>query len=402
MICIHQDVTGAGRHLVCESKSKGFQWTPDIPDGAWILGPDAPVKYSIADLAAAHGTNLSMFPSGKYAVSADQLLGRAPEVGDIAWRHYMTPEDFKSFVTQLVEKSFEILESNDISYYIDTYIPMMRFLSGMQRARIDKDVYDEYISSNVSPALRTFEPDTAGYASQVQYTKSRTKTGRLIVSSGPDILTLPKVCRDIIIPSNDSGAIAYVDYASMEPRFVLGLAGRQVDGDLYTTIGEIIGKPRAPRERLKLTITSVLYGAGNDSVARTMDVGLRTAVEISHKIDDYFNAGELRQRLEEEYKGNGFIRNFYGKRVYPDHGTPGLLLNNYAQSSAADGAILGFQRGTFEASEGTKTLFVLHDASFIDVTSVQTIKKFVKAAEQIPGLNVRMPLSVQRIGGKRV
>lgn len=402
MICIHESVTGAGRHLVCTSKTKGFQWTPEIPDGAWVLGPDVKQEQSLFELASVHGRALVMAPADKYMTSAEVLLGRSPEPGDIAWRHYMTGPDFKAYITALVDASFSVLEDADTAYYTNYYVPMMQFLSSLQRAKIDKDTYQSHIESNVSPALKTFSPDIADLAPPVTYTKSRTKTGRLIVTNGPDILTLPKSCRDIIVPLDPGGAIAYVDYASMEPRFVLALADREIEGDLYMKVGEIAGRPTAPRERLKLAVTSVLYGAGADSVAKTMDCSIRSAVEISNRIDDYFHAGDLRRRLEEEYKAHGFVRNFYGKRVYPDGGTPGLLLNNYIQSSATDAAILGFRNGTLEGASCIRSLFVLHDASFIDVKSVQAIRRFVAGAERIPGLSVRMPLSVQRIGGKRV
>lgn len=400
MLCIHESVTGAGRHLICESSNHGFQWTSDIPHDAWILGPcDRPTR-SLHSLALAHGVSIKLNPGGKYASSAGQLLGHDPLLSEIAWRHYMTAHDFKSYVTELVMSAFSVMTLQDTDYYLNVYLPMMEFLGSLTPPRIDRSVYNEHVLTNVSPALRTFVPDHDGLAAPIVYTKFRTKTGRLIVASGPDILTLPRDCRDIIVSRDPSGAIAYVDYSSMEPRLVLGLAGREVAGDLYIAVGETVGKPRAPRDRLKLTVTSVLYGAGVESVARTMDCSLRAASEISGRIDDYFNAGDLRRRLEVEYEAQGFVRNLYGKRVYPDNASLGLLLNNFAQSSAVDGAILGFQRGTHEAGDGIKTLFVLHDASFVDVTSRPALRRFVAGAERIPGISVKMPLSIQRIGGK--
>lgn len=398
MICLHASVLGTNKHLVCRSRQAGFTWTDTVPERMWLLGPGAPLQTSLVELAAVHGQTVGLVPSGKYARAAELVTGHIPIPGEISWRHFMTATDFRAYTSNTIERAFDLLQNEDVKYYAETHVPMMEFLNSMQRANIDSDAFTSHLSSNVSPALRTFVPDNDGFAKQVIYTKTRTKTGRLIVTDGPDILTLPRVCRDIIVPSEVPGVIAYVDYASMEPRFVLGLAGREIVGDVYNTIGREIDCDTTPRDVLKAVCTSVLYGAGAELVARLMSCTLRKAQDISHKIDDYFQASGLRKKLEADYRAQGFVRNVYGKRVYPDGPAPGLLLNNFAQSSGADGAILGFMNGTKLTTSGIKILFVLHDACFVDVSQGSGIKSFVAGAERIPGLDVKMPLSVKRLG----
>lgn len=391
MICVHRDVLGTDRHLLAASQTSGFQWTEDVPADVWTLGPDA--KKSISSLMEAHGMQANLVPSGSQFQAASVVLGTDPVPGDIRWQYFMSPAAFKTYVRDTVAHAFGIMNDEDIKY-CELHQSMMDFVNSFEPVTIDAETYEAHIDENTSPALRSFQPGPDCLASKIVYTKSHIRTGRLSVVSGPDILTLPRQCRNIMRP-RPGNAIAYVDYSSMEPRFLLALTGRRVEGDLYQHLGEAIGRSNLDRNVLKLLTTSTLYGAGTESIAKVAKCGLRTADEIHRHIVEFFALNELQSRLEEEQRQHGFIRNFYGRRVYPDASARNTLINNFGQSSAADAAILGFMSAAKQSNVTMR--FVLHDASFVEVSSVAALKAFVKTAEHMQGISVRMPLTVTRI-----
>lgn len=391
MICIHRDVLGTDRHLLAASPTSGFQWTDDVPANMWTLGPNA--KKSISSLMEAHGMRACLVPTGSHLQAASVILGTDPVPGDIRWQYFMPPATFKAYVRDTVTHAFEVMSDADIGYS-DLHQSIIDFVNSFEPVTIDTEIYEAHLDENASPALRTFHPDANSIAPKIVYTKSHIRTGRLSVVSGPDILTLPRQCRNIMRP-RPGNAMAYIDYSSMEPRFLLALIGRYVEGDLYRRLGEAIGRNSLDRNVLKLLTTSTLYGAGTESIAKVAKCGLRTADEIHRHIVEFFALDDLQSRLEDEQRQHGFIRNFYGRRVYPDTSSRNTLINNFGQSSAADAAILGFMPAAKQA--GVTMRFVLHDASFVEVDSVTALKAFVKTAEHIQGISVRMPLTVTRI-----
>ena len=63
-------------------------------------------------------------------------------------------------------------------------------------------------------------------------------TGRMTITSGPNILTLKRGHRKILRSRYPGGKIVEIDIRAAEPRVVLALVGKKVEGDVYT---EIIG-----------------------------------------------------------------------------------------------------------------------------------------------------------------
>ena len=79
---------------------------------------------------------------------------------------------------------------------------------------------------------------------------------------------------------------------------------------------------------------AIIFGAGKDTVIKIMD-NLPEKQEIYKEIKKFLYPIISKSRvLDEEYKKNGYIKNYFGTFVYPNKDY--ALYNNYVQSSAAD------------------------------------------------------------------
>lgn len=380
---------------MCHGPELGFTWVDEIPDGSWGLEQG---EKCILDLAACHGVTINHNPAGKYLQAATEILGKTPVPGDIPWRYFMPNQEFMEFIKGMIKTSFSVMTKDDIAYFEKYHVLIRTFLQEFPRAKIDIDLYEEM--KDASPIMQSFLPNAEGYANPVTYDMCATRTGRLTVVEGPNILTLPRTMRKIIQPLTSPGIMAYVDYSAMEPRLILSLTGTEVKGDLYLEIADRLKISHDNRDRVKLAITSSIYGTGIEHLAKILNVSIRRAAEISLDIDKIFQLESLSKKLEYEYNTHGFIRNIYGKRVYPDINRNGVVLNNFAQSSAAIGALLGFMQGTIDS--GASTVFILHDAAFVSISIPEQLKKFVISAQNIPGIGVKMPLKISKIGDEHV
>ena len=164
----------------------------------------------------------------------------------------------------LLCKAFEEQENRN---YFQTWNKIYSFLQKMQRAKIDKCILSQIKAGAInegSGVLRSFEPDQSGFANKVKYTTAGSVTGRLSVSSGPQILTAPKEVRSCIIASSPESSIMIVDFVSVEPRLAMITSGLTPNIDVYE---EILEEFSIDRKTAKLVTLSALYGSGAKGIA---------------------------------------------------------------------------------------------------------------------------------------
>lgn len=231
------------------------------------------------------------------------------------------------------------------------------------------------------PATQSFVPDEDGLTRPVRYDRFKTLTGRLTVESGPQILTLKREHRDILKSRHgDNGAIYALDFANLEARILLYEYGRSCnDVDLYGVIAKELGYDR---KAIKGAVISELYGSSKWALGKHLGIEGKELNEFVKKVKDYFNTGELLERVKAQFVSTGKVINRYGRPVTIDEPLDHIFISYYGQSTGVDVTMLGFKQVVDTLKKKAPKscpVFLLHDAMFLDVHNddlpiVQSIK----------------------------
>ncbi len=382
-IYIHKDTLGFQQHLVV-GENGSVRKIKQIPEDEFLVFGDP----ELTEIAKVYGLTVPKFPSTPHAKALEGILG-VSNTSEVPWMLTMPPKAFKGAVERLAEELWTTFSKIDLNYYLNHYRKTLPFLEKMEPAKIDPRAW---MFHKNNPDLATphvfhsFEPDEHWFAEKVHYSKSETKTGRLKVIQGPNILLLPKVQRNILVSRfGTNGKIMQLDFRALEPRVVLflnqlsspPLSGnvpllgyRTLEEDIYQDVLNTLGITDIHRDKVKDVILSQLYGAGYDKILAGLD-GIRDSEGFIEAVNDYFGLNTIRDRLLQEYEANDreFILNYYGRRLDTTDAKPYMLLNYFTQSTAVDVALYGF-RNIVRAISGNKLiipLFILHDALVLDV-----------------------------------
>jgi hypothetical protein len=315
--------------------------------------------------------------------------------------HMLPQETFREYFKNLVETISSSFSRLPFEYYESAWAAGSRVLAALRPARVDPVALQALVDAGGgnTPVLEGFRPKRSGAAHPILYDRFSTRTGRLTVTEGPNILTLKKEARGILRSVWEGGSIYSLDFRALEARVVLAEAGRSsTAGDMYAEIAEDLFGGRVPRDAVKTAVISELYGISRAALRLRLGVSESEVDGFISTIQSHFKVDLLRRRLKEEVMGGGRIMNRFGRKIHvpPDHDN--LLVNSYAQSTGVDVAMLGFDavlRGL--GSEGIRPIFVLHDAIILDVAPerLEDVAHFVGV--QIPGYEVLFPLKLENL-----
>jgi hypothetical protein len=295
--------------------------------------------------------------------------------------------DFEAYKKTLVEKLRGISHLLDSRYYLDTYRTQTRLFRSLKRMRVDAVALEKLQTAHPSNSrLLSFEPDNEGFAEEVVYDRHATRTGRLTVVEGPQILTLERDFRHVIISAFPGGRVRQPDFAALEMRVLLYESGFKCDEvDLYADIQKKY-LPNISREQVKGAVLASRYGMKKQ--AWGPKVGLQgSALEaVDEVLTAQFGANELLCRLKEQFITKGYIRNKYGRKILIEDPRDHLLINAYAQSTGVDISLLGFLSILPKVEDnGGVGLYILHDAFGIDLPekSIDSLGAYMKV--KVPG-----------------
>ena len=365
--CVHKSIIGTEEHLVWSDGRISF--AGEIPHGIWLLGPDG----NLETLAALNATTLSTILPPEQLHCMKRLLGSTFNSGSIPWRFVLQRDQFKDFLRGLLESIKGLLEQGNTSYYTDVFLECSSVFESLSSAILSVDVLEAHLAATSNPSLKSTLLSFASYngvTPPVRYDRLASKTGRLTVASGPQILTLKRSCRDIITSRYPGGRVMYCDYRALETRAMLTLVGRAVtDADPYEEISRIYLGDAYPRSTVKLVTLANLYGSTVAATAARLARPISEVTLITSKLNELFDVNSLRLKLRTEWMANkGIIRNGYGRALrVEDEST---LVNYFVQSTSVDIALLGFSQIITRIKNETLDiipLFVLHDALIIDV-----------------------------------
>lgn len=257
------------------------------------------------------------------------------------------------------------------NYYETAWMAGSRVLAALKPARVDVDDLQRCLVEHGgnAVALEGFRPKRSGFSHPVSYDRFATRTGRLTVCEGPNILVLKKSCRNVLRTSFEDGVVAYLDFRALEARIILAEAGRFSDADdMYDDVSKNLFGGRVTRDVVKTAVLAELYGISRSSLKARLGVSDKEIDAFIGAIRLHFGVETLKKRLRAEVENTGMIVNRFGRPIPVPAGQDNLLVNTYAQSSGVDVAMLGFDTVIQKlGGEGIRPLFVLHDALILDV-----------------------------------
>jgi len=372
-------------------------------------------KPDLPEIARVYNCQLPRFPEGPHAKAMEGVLKGVDGVV-VPWSQAMPPKAFKSSIERLAHELWHGFSDLNLDYYRNYYSKTLPLLEMMQPAKINPMAW---MLHKRSPDLVTphvfagFEANSLGYARKIHYSKSLTKTGRLKVVEGPNILLLPKVQRNIIASRfGINGKLVQLDFRALEPRVVFSLSSplpgsvpliRKLGDDIYQEVLTNLGITDVKREQVKEVILGQLYGLSHEKIIEKLP-DIKDKEGFVEAVNDFFGLSLIRQQLLEEYEANDrkFISSFYGRPLDTTDAKPYMLLNYFAQSTAVDVALFGFMNIVefIKNNELIVPVFIIHDALVLDVhnSAMHLLPELQKiGSTNIPKLNsVVFPISSSR------
>ena len=392
--CIHGTVLGTEEHF-CSSDA-GFSWSSSLSKGSWVLGGGHTHK-SLSALLDLAGVQLPSLPTAH--VSALRHLVTGSHV-PVPWQHVLPRRVYENYFKNTVKVIEDVYSELPFAYYDTAWSAGSEVLGALKAAKIDVEAWQRAIESPGvnAPALSSFKPDPRGFADVPTYNRFGTRTGRLTVTEGPNILVLKRELRSIIQTSFKSGAVCSLDFRALEPRIVLAEAGRSSDAeDMYGEVADKIFGDRSNRDAVKVAIISELYGAAKESLRSRLGISQAKIDAFVRGINDYFQLSVLRARLESQAQ-SGKIVNKFGRPLAVDPEAKNTLVNTYVQSTGVDVAMLGFNQILKQlGTDGIRPLFVLHDALILDVRADRTQDVAQVASVRVQGYEADFPLKLEKL-----
>jgi hypothetical protein len=336
----------------------------------------------------------------RYSNVIRQLVTGSQDV-HIPWQHVLPQNEFRIFFKNVVQETMDAFPSLPFDYYESAWMAGTRVLNSLKPAAISLEKFQEYSEKlgHGAPGLESFRPKRSGFSQPVTYDRFATRTGRLTVVDGPNILVLKKSCRDVLKSSFESGEVVSLDFRALEARIVLAEASRHSeDDDIYDEISRKQFKGVLPRDIVKVAVLSELYGISRGALRARLGVSDQKLDSFIGVIREYFKVEQLRTRLKEQVGDSGRMFNRFKRPLNIPEGQDNLLVNTYAQSSGVDVSLLGFDRVLSRLGpDGIRPLFVLHDAIILDVRDDRL--EDVKAVKdvEIPSYTMTFPLKFEHL-----
>jgi hypothetical protein len=325
---------------------------------------------------------LPTFPPIAHKKTLKQL-NYNPNHSNVEWWKIMGFKNYINYLQNIASNFESEINQYDLTYWFQMYQHYIdNLFNEMQPIKIDIVKYKQYRSeANLSQleVLESFNPIN-GYARKAIYSGTETKTGRLKVIDGSNILHLKREYRDMLVSSHgDKGRIYYLDYSSLEPRILLhvskSLYSGSVPQDIYfKMLVDLNLLEKIPRSVAKTAILAILYGQSENNTIKLLSNYIGSPEDFIYLVNEYFGIEELKQRLVENLlKADGrYILNHYGRPIFCEDTKPYALLNYYVQSTAVDVAMMGFMNiinrlKEYQLTDMIKPVFILHDALILDI-----------------------------------
>ena len=391
-ILLRKEYLGTENHLVLDDGQAC--WVPEHTPTNFVLG-DPTSHSSIEPILQLYDISLPELIPQEYRKSLE-LCGIKR---NIPWRHILPRTTFKQRLRRFVNEVSAIEQKLITEQYPLFFIQTNKIFERLQNSKINMDLAIKLNRANESSALknmvklqknRSLPPPT--------YSRVSSKTGRLTVKAGPQILTLRKDMREIFESTFCDGNLFEIDFVSLEPRVALNLTEHKSCGDDVYQEFALTSNAGVCRETAKLAILCSLYGAGTRKLESVLaaDHANISARDLMNKVNNFFGLTRLASVLRTQAE-SGFITNYFGRPIDVEGARDSILINNFLQSTAADIALHGFC-DFIDNFPQCRAVFIIHDALIIDVphNEVSRVEEYSNVGFTHSGLG-KFPLKFTRL-----
>jgi hypothetical protein len=299
-----------------------------------------------------------------------------------AWHRILSRHEMTSHLQTQVGKVIEFLQDEGNAYYTNQFQVQQHLLDMLQPCKALRDVEEHGIKL-----------DRQGYCSVPVYDNISSATGRMSVTDGPRILTMPREQRRAFTSRwGADGALLEIDYNALELRVLAWVQDLQIDlEDAYMWISKRIAKNDAPRHVIKEATIAAMYGMSRKNFAlRYQD--MPDAVELYESVRDVLGITPLDKQLS-----TGPLKNASGRRLTDTT----ARISHYIQSTAVDVACDGFASLADTIPE-IVPCFIIHDAFVVDVHKdhMDLVTKRCNAGLHVGMINRSLPVRCRRFGSE--
>jgi len=371
-------------------------WQDGVPEDHWVCG-DRMRARDIGTIAQAMGQSLLLFDMGPQSRMWKSL--RKVGTTGVPWMSALSPRVFKTIVQSIKEQSEKIVELANQGYYGYEFIENRELLLQMESASINTSVLHSLLESERNSTNKTSllkcVPKSGDKSEVVRYSQTASSTGRLTVTSGPNILTLKKDYRKIFKSGFEGGQLLQIDIICLEPRVALNIMQRNAPYDIYTHVQDEVLGGRISRDEAKIAIIGCLYGMTASTLQRKIPPG-RDAGRILSNIRDYFDVPHMERRLRQQAATTGHIQSFYDRLIKSD----AAHVNHYLQCTGVDAALLGFSWLLEQCRSqdlDVRPIFVIHDAIVLDVREdqISRLRDIAEKGLHVKRMHQRFPVKIE-------
>lgn len=375
MIAIDGALCGLPKHVALSDAGTVTLLDARPPEADWVgPGLDHVDPRCLRTLLRLEGEALDLSPPACYA-NVLSVLGKDP--ADV-WGS-VHPSRRLWWAQDTLKAAKLAVEGCDRRYHRDVFTTSTALFDAFRPFRVDAS-----IAACDDAAARTFEADADGWVPPPTYDRFGTRTGRLTVVVGPRVLTAKASTRAFLRPTSADYVVVSFDFAALEARVALALAGKPVDPrkDPYDVVASVMGS--STRDDAKAATYMALYS--DPTVAKHRDPNVS-------KVRRAFKLGETFARLKHDLQNVGKARNAFGRVILePEEAT---LYSNHVQSTGADVSLLGFLELT-RVLEGLDVVphFLIHDAMFASVAKadLREAQRRAEAGVTVSGFDLPFPI----------
>ena len=290
-------------------------------------------------------------------------FGECGYKGEVPWSYVIPKHVYLPLLKRQLGQISDAYSAVQESSYASLFRESNELFSFLKSSRIDKQLADRFLQDGDNHVLKSIAGscNDKGIIPVPVYDRSSTKTGRLVVKQGPQILTMKKEHRTIFRPVNPLNRIYEIDFRSLEPRVAANIAEQDCGADVYSSFTEASGL-NVSRDVAKLAVLCALYGAGKYRLESVLSKGSSnvSARALLSSVREYFAVNKMAKSLLKEAE-SGRITNCFGRPIEVDDRRDTMLVNNFLQSSAVDVSLLGFL-DFCKRFDYVRPLFIIHDA----------------------------------------
>lgn len=282
--------------------------------------------------------------------------------------HALPKTTLRASFQRVVEAAQNVLCDNDNKEYLVTYLEIKRFLRSLSPSLVDIEKLARVIKKETHEPTRQrmkeFQPRENSTPSPTVYGMTATATGRLVVTSGPQILTVKSQIRSAFKSRFPGGEVLQIDLVAAEPNIALKTAGKSHEGDVYSYISDEVLEGQVSRSEAKLITLSALYGQSYKNLSKQLPDDINPA-RVVRKTREFFQVEQLESMLGRALRSHA-LKNALGRPISLGVENRRKSVNYFLQSSAAEIACLMFSKWCKDNNSRCVPCYVIHDALIVD------------------------------------